>query len=282
MKEMKFYLIIFFFSLFFSCTFRQLKDDKPVAKVFDSELMYSEVLAFIPSGTSREDSILMSQNYIRNWITKKLLLHKAIENLSEQEKNIHKQVEDYRTSLLIHKYKQKLIAQKLQAEISERDIENYYKANKQNFILTTPLVKAVFFIIPQSASNMKEVKKWFRSQEAKDLEKLEEYCITNAKKFDDFEHRWIESKYLINLFPPQAGELEKEILSLKYIEKEDEENFYFLQIQEICKEQEVAPIDYVRDEIILILKNKKKLEFENELDKRINEEALRKNYVKIY
>lgn len=279
---MKFYLIIFFFSLFFSCTFRQLKDDKPVAKVFDSELMYSEVLAFIPSGTSREDSILMSQNYIRNWITKKLLLHKAIENLSEQEKNIHKQVEDYRTSLLIHKYKQKLIAQKLQAEISERDIENYYKANKQNFILTTPLVKAVFFIIPQSASNMKEVKKWFRSQEAKDLEKLEEYCITNAKKFDDFEHRWIESKYLINLFPPQAGELEKEILSLKYIEKEDEENFYFLQIQEICKEQEVAPIDYVRDEIILILKNKKKLEFENELDKKINEEALRKNYVKIY
>lgn len=279
---MKFYLIIFFFSLLFSCTFRQLKDDKPVAKVFDSELMYSEVLAFIPSGTSREDSILMSQNYIRNWITKKLLLHKAIENLSEQEKNIHKQVEDYRTSLLIHKYKQKLIAQKLQAEISERDIENYYKANKQNFILTTPLVKAVFFIIPQSASNMKEVKKWFRSQEAKDLEKLEEYCITNAKKFDDFEHQWIESKYLINLFPPQAGELEKEILSLKYIEKEDEENFYFLRIQEICKEQEIAPIDYVRDEIILILKNKKKLEFENELDKKINEEALRKNYVKIY
>ena len=274
---MKFCFIIFFFSLLFSCTFRQLKDDKPVVKVFDSELMYSEVLAFIPSGTSREDSILMSQNYIRNWITKKLLLHKAIENLSEQEKNIHKQVEDYRTSLLIHKYKQKLIAQKLQAEIRAQDIENYYEANKQNFILTTPVVKAIFFIIPKSASNIKEVKKWFRSEEVKDLERLEEYCITNAKKFDD-----IESKYLINLFPPSSGELEKEILSLKYIEKEDEENLYFLKIQEICKEQEIAPVDYVRDEIILILKNKKKLEFENELDKRINEEALRKNYVKIY
>ena len=279
---MKFCFIIFFFSLLFSCTFRQLKDDKPVVKVFDSELMYSEVLAFIPSGTSREDSILMSQNYIRNWITKKLLLHKAIENLSEQEKNIHKQVEDYRTSLLIHKYKQKLIAQKLQAEIRAQDIENYYEANKQNFILTTPVVKAIFFIIPKSASNIKEVKKWFRSEEVKDREKLEEYCITNAKKFDDFEHKSIESKYLINLFPPSSGELEKEILSLKYIEKEDEENLYFLKIQEICKEQEIAPVDYVRDEIILILKNKKKLEFENELDKRINEEALRKNYVKIY
>lgn len=279
---MKFSLIIFFFSLLFSCTFHKLKNDIPVAKVFDSELRYSEVAAFIPSGTSPEDSILMSQNYIRNWITKKLLLHKAIENLSEQEKNIHKQVEDYRTSLLIHKYKQKLIAQKLQAEIREQDIENYYKTNKQNFILTTPVVKAVFFIIPKSASNIKEVKKWYKSEDAKDLEKLEEYCITNAKKYDDFGQKWIESKYLTNLFPPDSGELEKEILYSKYIEKEDDENFYFLKIQEICKEQEFAPLGYVRDEIILILKNKKKLEFENELDRQINEEALRKNYVKIY
>ncbi|WP_298614287.1 peptidyl-prolyl cis-trans isomerase [uncultured Odoribacter sp.] len=279
---MKFSLIIFFFSLLFSCTFHKLKNDIPVAKVFDSELRYSEVAAFIPSGTSPEDSILMSQNYIRNWITKKLLLHKAIENLSEQEKNIHKQVEDYRTSLLIHKYKQKLIAQKLQAEIREQDIENYYETNKQNFILTTPVVKAVFFIIPKSASNIKEVKKWYKSEDAKDLEKLEEYCITNAKKYDDFGQKWIESKYLTNLFPPDSGELEKEILYSKYIEKEDDENFYFLKIQEICKEQEFAPLGYVRDEIILILKNKKKLEFENELDKQINEEALRKNYVKIY
>ena len=279
---MKFSLIIFFFSLLFSCTFHKLKNDIPVAKVFDSELRYSEVAAFIPSGTSPEDSILMSQNYIRNWITKKLLLHKAIENLSEQEKNIHKQVEDYRTSLLIHKYKQKLIAQKLQAEIREQDIENYYETNKQNFILTTPVVKAVFFIIPKSASNIKEVKKWYKSEDAKDLEKLEEYCITNAKKYDDFGQKWIESKYLTNLFPPDSGELEKEILYSKYIEKEDDENIYFLKIQEICKEQEFAPLGYVRDEIILILKNKKKLEFENELDKQINEEALRKNYVKIY
>ena len=35
---MKFCFIIFFFSFLFSCTFRQLKDDKPVVKVFDSEL----------------------------------------------------------------------------------------------------------------------------------------------------------------------------------------------------------------------------------------------------
>ena len=46
--------------------------------------------------------------------------------------------------------------------------------------------------------------------------------------------------------------------------------------------QTLAPLDYVRDEITLILKNKKKLQFENDLEKQINEEGVRKKYVKIY
>ena len=48
------------------------------------------------------------------------------------------------------------------------------------------------------------------------------------------------------------------------------------------KDQTIAPLEYVRDEIILILKNKKKLQFENDLEKQINQEGIRKNYVKIY
>ena len=65
-----------------------------MAQVFESTLSRSEIIDFIPNGTSSEDSLLMAQNYIRNWVTQKLLLHKAIENLSNEEMNIQKQVED--------------------------------------------------------------------------------------------------------------------------------------------------------------------------------------------
>ena len=47
-------------------------------------------------------------------------------------------------------------------------------------------------------------------------------------------------------------------------------------------DQTIAPLSYVRDEIILILKNKRKLSFESELEKQITQEGYRKNYVKIY
>lgn len=278
---MRLMIITAVFVLLTSCQ-RDLNPAPPVAQVFESSLYYSEISDFIPKGTSPEDSILMAQSYIRNWVTQKLLLHKAIENLSGEEANIQKQVEDYRTSLLIHQYKQKLIAQRLMDDISDQEIEKYYTGHENNFVLATPIVKAVFFILPKNAPNLKEVRKWFKSEKAADQENLEDYCLTNARKYDKFQNKWIEVKYLLNLIPGEFNTLEQDILTKKDIEKEDDENYYFLKIKEMRNTQTIAPLDYVRDEITLILKNKKKLQFESDLEKQINQEGIRKNYVKIY
>ena len=116
------------------------------------------------------------------------------------------------------------------------------------------------------------MKKWFKSDKANDQESLEDYCLTHAKKYDKFNNKWIEVKYILNLIPGDFNTLEKEI----------DDNYYFLKINEMRHEQTLAPLDYVRDEITLILKNKKKLQFENDLEKQINEEGVRKKYVKIY
>ena len=268
--------------LFFLSCKRDKNTEQPIAQVFESSLYLSEISDFIPRGTSREDSIIMSRNYIKNWVTQKLLLHKAIENLSGEEARIQKQVEDYRTSLLIHRYKQKMIEQRLMEEISDTEIESYYQEHKNNFVLVTPIVKSVFFILPKNAPNLKEVKKWFKSDQEEDQESLEDYCLTHARKYDKFENKWIEAKYLLNLVPGDFSNLEQAILTQKNIEREDDDSYYFLKINDLRIDQTSAPIEYVREEIIMILKNKKKLQFENELEKQINQEGLRKKYVKIY
>ena len=95
---MKFLIAFLILSLIYSCNKKTIEEN-PVAQVFESYLYEKEIIDFIPKGTSREDSVLMSQNYIRKWVTQKLLLHKAIENLSGEEKDIQRQVEDYRTSI---------------------------------------------------------------------------------------------------------------------------------------------------------------------------------------
>ena len=279
---MKLQHILFFIPFLWACNEKFTANDLPVAKVFDKYLLKSEVTNFIPTGTSTNDSLIMAQSYVRNWITRELLLHKATQNLNDEEKNIRKQVEDYSSSILIHKYKEKLISQKLSREVGEREIAQYYDANKFNFILNTPVVRALFVVIPKSVPNIDNPRKWFRSKEAKDQEALEEYCITSARKYDNFNDQWIELRNLLNLLPITSAEWESKYKNKEYIEIEDDENYYFLKINEIRQEHETAPLGYVQKEIEILLLNKRKISFEENLEKDINAEGIRKDYVKIY
>ncbi len=267
--------------LFASCQQEKSKE-MPVVQVFDYILYPSEIAEYLPSNITAEDSMVLSQNYITHWITQKLLLQKAIENLPEQQDNIQKRVENYWTSLMIHQYRQLLMAQRIKDNIDEEKIRDYYEKNGSNFILSTPIAKAVFFMLPKGAPNMKEVRKWFLSDKAEDQDKLEDYCLTNARKYDKFNDSWVEVNHLLNLINEEGSQLMKDIKTHKKIERKDSNFYYFLKINDWQADNTVAPLSYVREDIILILRNRTRLEFESELERQINEEARRKNFVKIF
>ena len=46
----------------------------------------------IPSGMEIEDSIVMADDYIRKWVKKELLIQKAEENLTSEQKNLTKKL----------------------------------------------------------------------------------------------------------------------------------------------------------------------------------------------
>lgn len=279
---MKLQFIPFFILLFSSCHDKLTSNGEAVAKVYDKYLFRTEVAKLIPSGTTKEDSLFIAQNYVRKWVTRELLLYKALQNLTDEEKNIRQQVEEYSSAILIHKYKEKLISQKLEKQISDTEIENYYNQNKFNFVLNTDVVRAQLIIIPKSASHIEKVRKWFRSNDAQSQAALEEYCITNAKKFDNFNDQWVELRYLLNILPILQNEWEKKYTKQEYIEVEDDENYYFLKINERLKEQEIAPLGYVKKFIESILRNKRKMIFEEQLEKEITNEGYKKDHVEIF
>ena len=198
---MKNLFVLSFMFICLSCEQKSITKEQAVAKVHDKYLFRSEITQLIPKGTSSQDSILIAQKYIHKWITKELLLRKAQQNLTDEEKNIRQQIEEYSSSILIHKYKEKLIAQKLEDQINDSEIEHYYEQYKQNFILSSDIVRSLLIIIPKSVSNIAQVRKWIRSNDSTDYAHLEEYCIMNAKKYDHFNDQCVELLYLLNILP---------------------------------------------------------------------------------
>ena len=133
---MRFTLLFMLVLIICSCE-PQRTQEPPVAQVFESTLSRSEIIDFIPNGTSSEDSLLMAQNYIRNWVTQKLLLHKAIENLSNEEMNIQKQVEDYRTSCRV--LRRGLLMRKQLHNLFQKDLICLIKYDLLHHLVHLPL-----------------------------------------------------------------------------------------------------------------------------------------------
>lgn len=276
-------LILFFVVFAFSCSKSNNEiEDKPLAKVHNKFLYESDIKSLFNSNISKEDSIVVARNYINDWIKKQLLMQKAELNLNDESKNIEKQIEDYRSSLLIFKYKQELIKQKLDTIITNQEIENYYNEYSGNFILNHNIVKVLFLKISKEAPENNKVKSWYKSNDPENLSRLEDYCYQYATKFDDFDNKWIPFNNLLIEIPTNINDQERYLRYNKYIETEDDLFYYFVKINEYSLKSTVQPLEYAQLKIKSILLNKRKFTFIDELENTIYNDALNRNEFIIY
>ena len=277
----KYILLIIVLAGFNACNYNK-EEDKPVAKVNQEFLYMSEVSDIVPDGSSEEDSILISDNFIHQWVKKQLIISKAELNLSDEEKDVSKMVEDYRTSLIIHKYQQQLLEQKLDTTVSSFEIDNYYRQNSSNFILNRNIIKALYIQIAKPVPDYDKIKKLYKSEKEEDWDKLEDYCFQNATKFDNFSGQWINSNMLLNRIPFKYNDEDKLLKSRKHIESEDSTYRYFVAIKDVEFRNNVSPLEFVREDIRKIIINKRKIEFIKNLEENIYRDAESKNKFKIY
>ena len=85
--------------------------EKAVARVFEKKLFLSEIKSLLPKNTNAKDSAIFIQSYIQQWITDELILRQAENNLSEDEKNLQKELDEYRKNLLVYRYESELVHQ---------------------------------------------------------------------------------------------------------------------------------------------------------------------------
>lgn len=275
-------MFILLISLLYGCQENKNTDKKPIAKIHDKYLYLSDIRNVIPENKTGEDSILFAKNYIKNWIQKQLLLSKAEQNLPKERMDIQKQIEEYRASLLIYKYQQQWIDQKLDTIVQHEDIEQYYNQNKKNFNLDQNLVKILFIKLPNNSPNMENVKQWYKSDNEESISRLEDYCYQYAEKFDDFNNNWITFKSLLNKISYKVENHEYFLERNSFIEKQDSLYQYFIRINEYKLKGSPAPLNYVYDKIETLILNKRKHQLLEKLENDIYNEALNHNEFVIY
>ena len=177
-----------------------LHDGDVVAEAGDSKLYKSDLESVIPKGLSAEDSTRLALQYINAWASDRVFLSIAEQQLPKAEKDVTKELEDYRMSLLKYRYEQLYVNQRLDTTVTDEMMEEYYNAHIANFTLDRPVLKARYLRILSDSPVLKPIRRKMSSDSPDDLAAADSLAFTSALKFTSWDNRWIDVNELAREF----------------------------------------------------------------------------------
>jgi hypothetical protein len=270
-----------------SCSFfpaKQQPGDKDVvvAEIDNRKLFLSDIAAIFPSGINAKDSLELLKNYINTWARKYLMAAKAEMYLDKEQKNVERELEDYRLSLLSYRYENQYVEQKIDTAILQEELEAFYEQQADIFPLAAPYVQAIYIKVRKDASGTATIRRHARAAKDDNLRKLDSLCTKVAALCDFFSDQWLDMDFLARETVFTADQCAQSLKENGYLEQTDEKHLYILSFRAVKKEGDAAPLAQVRDNITHLIIGKRKRDLVKKLENSVYNEALDYKRLKIY
>ncbi|MDC1534870.1 peptidyl-prolyl cis-trans isomerase [Flavobacteriaceae bacterium] len=225
---------------------------------------------------------MILNNYINNWAANKLLIQKALVNLPEENQNkIQGLVDNYKKDMLINSYIDALVDNNMNLEVTSFELDSLYDNYKETFKLSEELFKIRFIYI----SNVNPDIRIFKN-------KLKRFNIDDIKYLDSLSFQFNRSSLNDSIWRnknevfyqlPNLKTLNKNMLKKSnFIEIKDSLGLYLININDVLKVNQYAPIEYVSETLKRMIINNRKLEFIDQLRKDITKDAIKNKSFEIY
>jgi len=234
--------------------------DEVVAEVGSEKLYRSDIDMILPKGISPEDSSRLAMQYIATWASDLVYINIAEEQLSKAEKDVTRELEDYRKSLLKYRYEQLYVNERLDTAVTDEQIQEYFDSHQDVFILQRPVVKVRFLSIFEDSPAKDQIRRRMSSSDIDVLVEADSLAFSAAHKYTGWNDEWIDVSVLAREFDMDYVSL----LQLKkgnWIEVDGEDGLSRIAyVSDIVEEGNPAPVSYtarsIRDMIISARKQK--------------------------
>jgi hypothetical protein len=263
--------------------FQQEVERSVVAEAAGQKLYWDDLQQAMPSGLSSEDSTLFADNHIRQWATRQLMLERAELNLSNEQKDVSRKLEEYRRSLLVYLYQTEWVRQQMDTVVSDEEIAMYHESNSRDLELQEDIVRAMLIVLPLKDPEADNIRKWMRKDDDPELRSvLETYCLQHAITMHLNDNDWVPLENVIAQLPKDAGITAAQARYRNSFDVNDSTARYMLDIKELRQKGTTAPVEYVSENIASIILNRRKLEMMRKLERNIYEQAANKGKVIIH
>jgi hypothetical protein len=258
------------------------KNNDILARAFGYELWLHDIEGIVPEGSSDADSVEVVKSFVENWVRQKIVLNKAEKNLPDSQKDFEKQLLEYRNSLIIFNYEQELIRQKLDTLVSDREIEQFYNDNKSNFELKDNIIKVIYLKLRVNTPKIDKVKQWYRSNNPKDKQLLEDYCYQYALNYYLDESTWLLFDDLLKEVPISMYDKEQFLRNNRFVELQDSASIYLVNIKGFQTKSSLSPLSFEKENIRNMILNQRKLKLIHEMEQNAYRDAARKSQFEVF
>ena len=202
--------------------------------------------------------------------------------LSKEEKNVDKELEEYRRTLLKYRYEERYINERLDTLITDAEVRNYYEAHADRFTLDRPVLKARYMVIPADSRSFRTIKELMGSDDAMDAIAADSLAFTAALRYVDSSDNWLDALLLARELGTDEESMMKSLKN-KFIEfKGDDGNIRVAYVVDLVRKGEPAPLEYCADRIRDIILSARKHELVSGLERELLIDAQNKDKFVIY
>ena len=279
-KEMKIVILAVLCCLLSACQLFEEKRKMGTVAEYNGKTITVEQIEMLTAGLAPEDSSRIAQHYIRQWAIDLIEYDKAKD---QTNKTIEQLVEDYRRSLYLHEYEQKLIAQRMSRSVEDTLIQSFYNLHSDHLILSETILRGLLLVVPNEAPNLNDLRKKIQQPETEEnIEWIEKFAYQYAVGYELFLEEWRTMSEIIVLMPFEKDNLDTELKKKRQIEVQDTVNTYLLQVTKLSMKGDLKPLTYARKEIEDILLRQRQVEFLQNERNALYENAIELGKLKLY
>lgn len=256
-------LLIFCFVLLSCGTFKfnDTKGAQLIASIDDQKLYMRDVIGLNAPDLTSEDSVEIIKSYADYWLRSQAVIKYSQKRYSSKDDEIEKLLEEYKRSLFLEFF-EKEYTRNVAEYVSDEEIDNYYSANKQKFILSSNVVKARTMTLPKAYKDASLLKKKLSSSKRDDFEDIVSIAERDNLIVKDYSQGWSYFNEIIGNIP-FTGDTEKFLKSKDLFEETDDNFKYMIKVDDYRLVGEITPKEMITDLIkraIVIERRKAKME----------------------
>ena len=199
------------------------------------------------------------------------------------EAELNRKLLDYRYALMVYEFEKSYVDDNLDKAVGEAEIADYYKKNQADFTLKKIIVRTNFLKVEKDIPQKSQIVRLLNSDRETEREELRDMALRFAANYYLEDSTWIAFDDIILNTPVVNNNNHVQLLrSNKLIQIEDSDYSYYFKILEYKLQDQVPPLEFVKEEISKIIINKRKVALAEKLHKEIYQQALENNDFKIY